>query len=308
MDTITVTLNKYFLNLKKEGDAERYEAIKEIAKGLGHKLFDSIGGQRYHEITAYFNKLPNVQTIETKHLFNNQYDTVEGFRIFDWEEEICVNNRNIKEGYYLTGDLDKLKEAKENQLCCGYCGHRYDKRETELKFCNACLDSEYLEEKNLPLLLLQPVSSEGERHKAITENVTAEIHAAWDAAKPKMIERMELARRKRCNDKATRLESDLEKKIEEVRILTTLLRHGISTDNLIYYSHTNKWTFGWSKKLVESERAAIIEQLKTLDDFLLPDLWIESIDWQMERDSKGFPVASRDFGTTRQYNLQTIKQ
>lgn len=39
------------------------------------------------------------------------------------------------------------------------------------------------------------------------------------------------------------------------------LRHGISTANLIYYSHTGKFCFGWRKPLSAGEKSALLEAI-----------------------------------------------
>lgn len=284
MKTIEVELQKYSLDIKDPEDNKKYIAIQARCKQLGHKLFDCIPMNNKDTFWDY----PIVQNIETEILFNNQYNTVEGFRIFDWYESIVYHAKNRKNGYYLTGDLEQLKAAKENQYICGYCGKRYDKKSAP-KFCNACIGSEYLNEDCLHLLFLTPVSDDFNRPKM----ADPEIVKLWELEKPKLIKRLEEEKIQRLITKADKIKKETVEKIKSERyeslIQQTLLRSGIDTANLIYYSHTKTWCFGWYKELTEPERQTIYNKLIQIRE-KLPDLFIESIDWKMKRDGRGFTV------------------
>ena len=115
---IKVTLNEYRFNINDETEKNEYNKLCEEIKRLGHTKFDCIEHSSKTKIKS------GEYTIDPEGcLFNNQYNTEDGHRIFDWKEPIFPN-RSIKSGYYLTGELEELKKAKENQYACGYCGAR----------------------------------------------------------------------------------------------------------------------------------------------------------------------------------------
>ena len=180
-----VTLIKYRLDISNESEGLEYMRICAAAKKLGHKLFDSISSRNY----KYYEKLPVEQTIETEFLFDDQYNTVEGFRIFDWAESI-YRNRNIKEGYYIATGIEELTKLKASQLKCGYCGKRYDKSKTSLIYCNSCLDSKHLEEKDLPLLRLQTLTGEKQGGE-VPKQLTKAFHTAKKAWEEGQLDRMQ---------------------------------------------------------------------------------------------------------------------
>lgn len=255
---ITVHLNKYSIDTRTPEGTRAYKAIEEKAKALGHTLFDvnATPGRSIDD-------LPDTMTIETEHLFNNQYNTAEGHRIFDWYEGIIWwggKRSPYRTGYYLTGDIDKLLEAKRARHVCSYCGAQYDN--PDHVFCTKCLGSEYLTEKDLPLLQLKPLAAPIEPP---TSGQLEKLKDAWIAEQPKMLARLAQEKTARLLKKAQRLEKDRDKKIadlqHETEIQAKLLRLGIDTDNLIYYSHTKQWVFGWRNKLSISEIDAISKQL-----------------------------------------------
>ena len=100
-----------------------------------------------------------------------------------------------------------LKQAKDNQLCCGYCGKRYWKNETELIYCDQCIHSEYLTLDNLFLLELKPVSFDGDRSKLIPDSLKSEYD--------KRVVALEIARIERLKNKAISIRADFNEEEEE---------------------------------------------------------------------------------------------
>src|SRR5690606_26075983 len=68
-------------------------------------------------------------TIDPHHLFNNQSNTVEGFRIFDCYIGLIRGGRDfqdVRQGYILEDDegFAKLQELRNQTYVCGYCGNQ----------------------------------------------------------------------------------------------------------------------------------------------------------------------------------------
>lgn len=242
---INLKINKYRLDISKENEAKQYEDIKAICKELKYKLFDVINPTKH-----YLKDLPLEGLVDTEFLFENQY-SLENHRIHDWYEAIYPN-KSIKEGYYLTGDIEKLNEFKAAHYACGYCGARYQGHDAPI-FCNKCLDSEYLKEDQLKLLVLQPIKGKKRNFKENDELLKAYKHAQDKTTQDYMTKH-----KARFDEKAKQLQIDCNKKIESLAYETAcqieVLKNGIDIDNLIYYSHKNQWVFGWNKPLTDNEK------------------------------------------------------
>lgn len=249
---IKVKLNKYHLDVTDSDDAKTYSSIQKEALGLGYKLFDFIA----MGIESKLDDMPEDQTIETNFLFQDQYNTVEGFRIHDWSETI-YHNKSIKKGYYLTGDIDLLKTAKDNQYACGYCGARYNGAATP-HFCNKCLDSEYLTEDNFHLLRLLPISSTEDRPQ-LSDIESIPIKTAFLEGRKKF----KLKQLERLKAKANKVLDDANKQcarvVYEAKAKAAFYTIGYDPSNLIYYDHTNEWCLGWRNPISEDEKSEFLE-------------------------------------------------
>lgn len=106
--------------------------------------------------------------LETNHLFPDQWNTPptyniteSGLRVFDFEIQetyfISGPKTGIIRGHYLE-QTDEMRLLRAYTLQCGYCGAYHPSYSTNLVFCDECVDSEYLEDKDLRLLRLVPVS------------------------------------------------------------------------------------------------------------------------------------------------------
>jgi len=58
-----------------------------------------------------------------------------------------------------------------------------------------------------------------------------------------------------------RLQKEIDQRQTEKDGKMMLLNNGISTENVIFYSHTNKWCFGWRKPLSSDEQKNLFAQL-----------------------------------------------
>lgn len=105
METIKAKLVYYNFDLDNTKDKQTYNNLVLSLKAKGLSLFDSAYFYYdYEKNKAFFNQIKEIEQkgfieIETKHLFNNQYNTKEGLRVFDWYEQ-QKPNKKLKEGYY----------------------------------------------------------------------------------------------------------------------------------------------------------------------------------------------------------------
>ncbi len=252
---IKVKINKYYLNISDDKDAKEYEKIKETCKANGFELFDAYS----HESQGNFTKMPSEQVIEENYLFDNQYNTAEGYRIFNWYESYSHHDKDRKNGYYLTGDLEQLKQAKDRQLICGYCGKRYDAIEalgSKLIFCNACIGSEFLKESNLHLLRLKAVSDKRDR-KQLSDTEKKELLEIFHQEQKKA-HKVRLA--KRLEADKNKLKKELESLKLQSDFYTKLLDFGVY-QKPIYYSHINSFVFNWREEMSDSEILALQKKL-----------------------------------------------
>jgi hypothetical protein len=243
---IKVTLEKYRFNINNKSELLKYNEMVKVATDLGHDRNQTLSVQVK---SGWLDSLPIKQTIETDFLFSDQFNTVEGFRIYLWSE-IIYPNRDIKEGYYLTGDIDELLAAQKNQLSCGYCGKRHDAREIDYKFCKDCLHSEYLTQDCLHLLRLMPVDKfNPKRPKEITKELQAEFNNRAHQMYLNNRKRLKLKAQKLLQDDAVKRESDR----YETELQAALMFGGLEVGNLIYYNHTKKWVYGWRDRVSKDE-------------------------------------------------------
>lgn len=265
-------LVKYNLDTREE--PKKYRAIKETAQALGHKLMDASSPGTRHD---WLDNLPDEVTINPAHLFADQYNTIEGFRVHDWYEEIFWTNRgqrtSQKKGYYLTGEIEQLRQAKGNRYACNYCGKQYQKAEAPT-FCSRCVGFEYLTEDRLPMLIVRPIM---EKWNGL-DKAPADLVDLWRRIEPELKAQYEAANLVNLQKKAEHVLANARKKaaelMEEANMLSQLLTHGIDTDNLIYYSHTKRWCFGWHKPLSKKQIQETEARLRAVPcgEFLLSNV------------------------------------
>lgn len=138
-DTFQVELVHYSYDISNDKDMENYRHLVNHLRGeAGFKLFDSITSQRYGERQAYIKELKaiRVHTLSTRYLFGNQFNSEEGHRLFIWRESISPN-KNIKEGYYMTGSEESVKHIKNignHYIISTWTNKAYHILEAEEKF------------------------------------------------------------------------------------------------------------------------------------------------------------------------------
>lgn len=265
-------IHSYYFNLNNNSESQDYsDLVTRLSKT--HKKFHAIGDYHY----------PNLDGAEielkTQHIFDNQWNTApigkytKGLRVFDWAESAIFNygyeDHAIKKGHYLDLTPEMIAIRKET-LQCRYCG-RYYPHTTEQTFCTHCLDSPYLEAKNLKLLRLLPIVEKWNQN--LPELTTEEYASLFPlyhnaqvggkAARDK--EKLEAQRRSIQKE----FDNTIQKKIPMLEATAKveyigknwLLSHDISIENVIYYSHTHKFSFGWIKPFAPEVQVTLRELL-----------------------------------------------
>lgn len=203
--------------------------------------------------------------VETDCLFANQLNTADGRRVFDWYEEYRQDGRKIGHWVEITSEI---AEARRLTLKCGYCGHQYGPHHDSASdngFCMACLDSEYLKADDLHMLRLQPVCDEwtnGKERAPLTD-------AERELLTPIYVRRQTTgadsrAKKKRDKQRAHVLEKFAKESaaiVEERDGMLWLWDHGVSLDNVIYYDHTRKFSFGWRSAVSAEVKSALLDLL-----------------------------------------------
>ncbi|MFM9972918.1 MAG: hypothetical protein ACKVQK_31465 [Burkholderiales bacterium] len=226
----------YYFRLDDKKDFQAWENLKAERKESGVELFDVIEMKNDSSGSGE----NRVIELETKHLFNNQWNTKDGLRVFDWIQSI-VPNKRIKIGHYLIVN-DEMREIRQNAFSCGYCGAQYYGEHNENKFCYKCLGGEHLKENDIYLLRLQSVADGRNNRAKLTQ-------AESDVIMPLYIENQISAtseRIKKANErKRKQILSDFESAEIEKDGFLWMLDKNINIEDVIYYKHKNTFCVGW---------------------------------------------------------------
>jgi len=253
---MTTTVNYYKFDISNEAEFIAYDKLKTSLKSQGLTLFDNISSGNsnyYNNLISPLNGL-SIE-LETKYLFNNQWNTAptitsdNGLRVFDWEEAIYPNNK-IKQGMWLT-QTPEMIAIRQNTCACGYCGAQY--LNTDLKYCTKCLGSEYLKLDDLRLLQLRPISVNDHTFKASKSVPDYLVNDYNTAQQISRLERLKKAQNSKLKD--------IKNKIESAQIeydaYSLLIDNDIDFNNVIYYTHTKKFCFGWREPITKPEQTKL---------------------------------------------------
>lgn len=279
-------IHSYYFNLNNNSEDQAYsDLVTRLSQT--HKKFHAIGDYYYPNLDGAEIEL------ETQHIFDNQWNTApigkytKGLRVFDWAESAIFNYgrecHTIKKGHYIDLTPEMIAIRKET-LQCGYCG-RYYPHTTEQTFCTNCLDSPYLEAKHLKLLRLSPV--EGKWSRDVPELTVEEYANLFPLYYDSQVRGKVTRDKEKLEEQRRRIQTDfddtIQKKIPMLEATAKveyigknwLLSHGISIENVIYYSHTHKFSFGWKKPLAPEVQTTLRE---LLTDFPYP--------WEFAKEKK----------------------
>lgn len=252
-------LHHYRFDISKEGQARAYDELCERLRSTpGRGRWLHVLGQS-HDPTPH--GTVEIVELDASYLFDNQWNTKDpdNRRLFDWYEAIWPN-KNIKQGHYLE-ITDSMRGARRNTNKCGYCG-AHEPAQKGYVFCPHCIESPYLNEGDLYLTRMTPVDRQKEKRAPLTEAerahllpqyIQAQIHGKTERGKARAAkQRADLAR-------------ELSRKLEAAQTkhdgFLWLLDNGVKTDNVIYYSHTDRFAFGWRRPIGDDEYSALVDTL-----------------------------------------------
>ena len=210
--------------------------------------------------------------LETKHLFENQWNTVSGCisetgsRVFDYALQSdsaphaggkMSAPRGIRRGHWLEQTAD-MKEIRRNTMACGYCG----KQEPAAKgnvFCPHCIDSEYLKPADLKLTRMRAIEDGNKPFVELSEAETAYLMPLYTAAQTHGTTERGKARlaAKRADIEKT-YKAKLANAETEYQGFKWLIDHGVTSDP-IFYAHTGRFGFGWRTPLSADVVSALLE-------------------------------------------------
>ena len=202
--------------------------------------------------------------LETKHLFEDQWNTAEGFRLhnkteFEWPA------LHIKEGYYIRQNPEMIA-VLQGTAECGYCNHQAPVGEKD--FCDKCLSSPYLEVTQLHLLRMEPIEKPDQRSGEVVKASQRAPLTQEELAivMPRYVEAQTKVQQKKEKELRVAIKRNLKQKIElaetDAKGMLWLLDAGISVENLIFYPHTKTFCFGWRQPVSKEVRAELVEKLK----------------------------------------------
>lgn len=229
-------------------DSDEYKALRTKLKD--RKRF------RVWDLPCTNKPAAGTYNVETKHLFGNQSNTVEGRRIFDFADYSARPDvEHIRYGHYIE-DISELESARDLRATCGYCGNQQDGASGQ--WCPKCRGSEHMKPGDYHLLHMLPVSSTDKRDTQPPADVMASIEKAQSEAAKARAE-------KAIADKLHRLDLKVTDAKLEAEFILACVDAGLHTHhlgNLIYYSHTGEFCFGWRNALSDTERDEIQFKLR----------------------------------------------
>jgi hypothetical protein len=252
MKTLTTSIFNYQFNVATARGKKEYD---KLATGL-----KKTNGDCLRMITEGYNSLMfGLIELSTEHLFHNQWNATNGQRVFDWFEEVC-QNENIRKGHYLV-ITDEMKAIRNNTCVCGYCGQQVPLEKVhESGFCLFCLSDPYLTTADIHLTRMLKVSESFsvERKQLEPEEIAFLAPLYSKAQSDRLIKETETQRLDlvRIRDKKIK---DLE---DECAGKLWILDHGMSTDNVIYYECTSRFSFGYRYPVTKKVRDSLAKRLE----------------------------------------------
>lgn len=261
----------FYFDISKPAGSAAWADLKKKLEDWPHRMESLVlPGQGYHDPDRDGEEIE----LETTHLFDNQWNTLDGRRVFDWAVEAHYNGEckvPIRCGYYLD-QTEEMREIRRNVVKCGYCGAQ-EPAAKRLVFCPHCIGSEYLNASDLHLTRMVPIfqSGFGPERKELEPLTAAEKAHLLPLYKEAQLR----GRTARDKVRLARQRMDIEEKYQrdtanakaEHDGLLWLLDHGVKIDNVIYYDHTGRFGFGW-RHPVDAE--ILSELLDIITEFQWP--------------------------------------
>ena len=238
-DSIKTTLHAYWFDTRKPNDAKAFSKLHSRLIRTNGKCFETWGGNSH-----YCPKLDGPIELETEHLFDNQWNSTT-HRVFDWAQDHPIDfDKRIKRGHYL--DItNEMRELRRNRMACGYCGKQEPAQKGNV-FCPHCIGSQYLKESELYMLRMRPVSDGHKERAPLTPAESAhlvplyrdaQIHGNTERDKTRIAkERADLTKNRDDTIRNANMKHDG---------FLWFMNRGIRTDNMIFYTHTGRFSWGW---------------------------------------------------------------
>ncbi len=260
--SIQTIAHAYHFNTRNANELAVYNELKKSLSAMGLKCFKTWGGNSH-----YMPKIDNLTIdLETSSLFDNQWNTSpipgitdKGLRVFDWAQDYPAGGLSIyiKRGHWLEQNSE-MRDIRANTHKCRYCGAMEPAQKGYI-FCPHCLDSAYLKKSDLHLTRMKAISdksecvelSQAEKDYLYPLYVSAQMYGATARGKARII--------KARADILAECEKSISKATIKRDGLIWLMDNGLSNENVIYYDHTNKFTFGWRTKLDADTVSAILD-------------------------------------------------
>jgi hypothetical protein len=258
LETLKTRIHYFHFNDDNPGDTAAWHALcNQLAPTHTHPMeaFEGTPGWDAKHIRPLDGQ--EIE-LETKHLFDNQWNTAptatsaNGLRVFDWHKIVHPHNRKLHTGHWLE-ITPEMREIRRNTIACGYCGAQEPAAKGYV-FCPHCLDSAYLKESDLPLLRMRSIDTPfTESRPPLSEPERAHLLPLYRAAQISGNTTRGHARiAKQRADIAAELEKTTHNARQKHDGLLWLLDRGVQIDNVIYYDHTGKFSFGWRTPIAES--------------------------------------------------------
>jgi hypothetical protein len=228
-------------------------------------------GRQMHSIADRFDhsKAGTVEDVELDPscLFENQWnETTESGnrRLFDWFEEAVFTNgrerKDVRRGHWLEITAE-MTAARSDTRKCGYCGKHYGPFHEKApgEFCTACLDSPYLKDSELHLLRLLPLVGLQTREELTDDERAALLPAYIDRQTTGADSRAKQRRDKQRADVLKEYAKDTKNATTERDGKLWLWDRGFDLDNVIYYSHTGKFSFGWRQPVSDAVASKLLD-------------------------------------------------
>lgn len=260
-------IHNYSFDIRTEQGKADWLALKAKLEAEGLRVFETHGGGSHCKPQLGTREIE----LETKHLFDNQWNTApiegvsdKGLRVFDWALDYNSHSgapHGIKRGHWLE-QTPAMREIRRNTYACGYCGKQEPAQKGDV-FCSHCLDSEHLKESELHLTRMKAIDdkaeraplTEAERAHLLPKYREAQLHGSTERGKARIAAQREAVH--------TKFKNAVANATAERDGFVWLMDHGVNTSNVIYYSHTKRFSFGWRapiSKAVESELLDIITE------------------------------------------------
>lgn len=259
MKTIKTVLHVYDYDTNRDAGPAGVWTNLEIAlrhtPGRG-RIMNSFCDQTMSAMRAELETGP--VELETGFLFENQWNSSNGLRLFDWFLEAVPGKPNIKRGHYLDITPEMIRIRRET-YSCNYCGAMVPEAQIGNGLHTDCLGNVYLKESELLLVRLIRICDQWKKPLALL----SEQERAWvlPIYLKAQMEASAAAREKQRAAVLAEFEKDSNAATVERDGFLWLLDHGLQTENVIFYSHTGKFSFGWRSKYTGEAREVLLAAL-----------------------------------------------